>query len=151
MRTKIVCGFPGVGKSWLLVNHRGCSCSDSDSGNFSWQNQAEKIRHPEWPNNYIAHLTEKQGEVEVVFGSTHKEVREALVSTGMHFFLVYPSLNMKQEYIQRYIARGNAPAFVKLLEQNYEDWIKELSEQRGCTHIVLQPGQYLADVLDQVN
>lgn len=147
MQKKVVSGFPGVGKSWLHQNPNGFVVSDSDSSNFSWANQAEKIRHPEWPNNYIGHIQTARNNADIVFVSTHKEVREAMVMAGIPFVLVYPSLEMKDEYIARYVARGNAPGFVKLLEQNYEIWIAELMAQQDCEHVVLKPGQYLSDVL----
>ncbi|MCX6819676.1 MAG: hypothetical protein NT019_00070 [Candidatus Adlerbacteria bacterium] len=84
-----------------------------------------------------------------MFVSAHKEVREALVQAGIPFTVVHPSLEMKDEYIGRYIARGNAPEFVQLLEENYEKWITDIMVQQGCEHIVLKPGQYLVDVFDE--
>lgn len=150
MRKLVISGFPGVGKSWLFGNPNGLTVADSDSSNFSWANAAEKIRHPEWPSNYIQHIREKRDETDIIFVSTHKEVRDAMVVAAIPFILVYPSPDMKEEYIKRYVDRGNAPGFVHLLEQNYETWIAELQAQTNCTHVVLGPGQYLADVLSQV-
>jgi hypothetical protein len=147
MQQKVVSGFPGVGKSWLHQNLDGLVVADSDSSQFSWQNEAERIRHPKWPSNYIEHIRDTKGNVDVVFVSTHKEVRDGLVQAGIPFALVYPALQMKDEYIARYVNRGNAPAFVELLRKNYEAWIAELAAQQGCEHIVLKPGQHLADVL----
>lgn len=150
MRKLVISGFPGVGKSWLFENPNGLVIVDSDSSNFSWENAAEKIRHPEWPNNYIQHILEQRDKMDIIFVSTHKEVRDAMVAAKIPFILVYPGPDMKEEYIQRYVDRGNAPGFVRLLEQNYEAWIAELQIQDNCTHVVLDPGQYLADVIPQM-
>lgn len=147
MQKKVISGFPGVGKSWLQQNQNGLVVSDSDSSSFSWKNQDEKIRNPEWPNNYIGHIKAMKEATDIIFVSTHKEVRDAMVQACIPFTLVYPSLEMKEEYIARYVARGNVSSFVKLLEQNYEAWITELMMQKHCIHIVLRPGQYLSDVL----
>ncbi|MBI5421052.1 MAG: hypothetical protein HZA35_01935 [Parcubacteria group bacterium] len=149
-KTIVVSGFPGVGKSTLFNNPNGLTLLDSDSSGFSWLNQAEKIRHPEWPANYIQHIRENLGKVDLIFVSSHDVVRDALVEAGIQFTLVYPGLDMKDEYIQRYIQRGNAGAFVALLQANYEIWIHDLMKQEHCTHVVLQPGQYLADVIKKI-
>jgi hypothetical protein len=147
MLNKVVSGFPGIGKSWLSQNPNGRVIADSDSSNFSWSNQSEKIRNPEWPSNYIRHIIETREKADFVFVSTHKEVRDAIVEASIPFTLVYPGPGMKAEYIERYVSRGNTSGFVKLLEQNYQNWIAELAAQQGCRHLVLMSGQYLADVL----
>lgn len=147
MKTRVISGFPGVGKSTLfdrLANH---SVLDSDSSKFSWGDEAKRIRNPEWPSNYIKHIQENLGKVDFILVSSHDVVRNGLVEAGIEFELVYPGPEMKAEYIERYVDRGNSPAFVKLLEANYEAWIAELVQQVGCIHRPLGPGQYLSDVI----
>jgi thioesterase domain-containing protein len=74
-------------------------------------------------------------------------VRDALLVNGIKFTLVYPDKSIKDEYIQRYIDRGNNETFVNLLENNWDDWISDMEKQKGCKHIKLQSGQYLSDVV----
>lgn len=121
---------------------------DSDPSQFSWSDKEKGIRNPNWPQNYIEHINDQRGRADVVLLSSHDVVRNALVESGIPFTLMYPSLRMKDEYIQRYKSRGSDEQFIKLLEENYENWILELMTQEGCNHIVLQPGQHLADVID---
>ena len=147
MKTRIISGFPGVGKSTLFGQFGNLKILDSDSSKFSWENQAERIRHPQWPMNYIEHIRENQGKVDIILVSSHDVVRHALVEAGIEFELVYPGLEMKNEYISRYVDRGNSTAFVKLLEGNYEIWIAELMSQMGCIHRPLGSGQFLSDVI----
>lgn len=142
--TQVIAGFPGVGKTWLLENST-TPVSDSDSSRFSWESPG--VRHPEWPRNYVEHVRGQMPVSSYVLVSTHKEVREALLQAEIPFTLVYPGLTMKEEYLQRYWDRGSTGGFVKLLEQNYESWIRELLDQQGCDHVILGPGQYLGDVL----
>lgn len=150
---RVVSGFPGVGKSHLCKLIPGVS--DSDSSLFGWAVTAPdepKKRHPDWPRNYIEHIWSllDRPEVTYILVSSHQEVRDALVRAGIRFVLVYPALDMKREYIQRYIDRGSPATFVQLLDGTYEDWITKLTAQDGCEHRVLQSGQYLADVLEGV-
>jgi len=146
----VVCGFPGVGKTSLFFAENELTILDSDSTNFSWSDETKTKRNPEWPQNYIAHIQDAKDSSDLVLVSSHDVVRTALMEAGIPFTLVYPSLDMKDEYIQRYIQRGSNESFVALLEANYEKWIAELMAQRGCTHVVLKSGQYLSDVLDRL-
>jgi len=146
----VISGFPGIGESTLFENSGVCSYSDSDSTNFSWKDSSKQQRNPEWPKNYIDHIRSSTSKNDALFVSTHKETRDALKSSGVPFVLVYPSLEMKEEYIQRYIDRGSDEKFIELLRNNYESWVTELMTQEGCKHVVLKPGQYLSDVMEQI-
>ena len=64
------------------------------------------------------------------------------------FVLVYPDRGLKDEYIQIYKDRGNNDAFVKLLDANWDTWMDEMDNQKGCMKVKLGSGQYLVDVID---
>ena len=145
----IVSGFPGIGKTSLLSRAGEYIILDSDSTNFSWADESKIKRHPDWPQNYIDHIKENSNKADIILVSSHDVVRNTLTQASIEFTLVYPSLEMKEEYIQRYRARGSNEKFIELLTANYENWIKELMAQKGCKHVVLQPGQYLSDVISQ--
>ena len=146
----VVSGFPGVGKTTLFSKNEGLVLLDSDSSKFSWEDAANRVRHSEWPANYISHILENMNSADAIFVSSHQEVRDALVANDLAFVLVYPGLEMRDEYIQRYKDRGNKSFFVALLEENYEEWIQGLMEQQHCVHVVLKPGQYLSDVFTHI-
>jgi len=149
-RAKVISGFPGIGKSTLFENNRALEFLDSDSTNFSWADESKETRNQDWPQNYMEHIVESAKYADAIFVSTHDTVRNALIESRVPFVLVYPSLEMKEEYIQRYKDRGNDEKFVKLLEANYKVWIENLMSQEGCKHVVLQPGQYLSDVIGEI-
>lgn len=131
---KIICGFPGVGKSFLCEQ---TGWHDSDSSKFS------RDRH--WPVNYLHHLLRLEG---VALVSTHKEVREVL-SVTMHtpFYLCYPDLSCKEEYLQRYERRGSPQAFIDLLDEQWEPWLISLQEEKEAeAHFVLSPGLFISDL-----
>jgi hypothetical protein len=137
MKTKLISAFPGTGKSHFYRNSHK-KVLDSDSSTFD---------KSEFPGNYIAHIKENQGEVDIIFISSHKEVRDALVANKLEFVLVYPTRDQKQDYIQRYIDRGSPQPFIDLLSKNWDDWIDELQVQECCTHMQLNPGEYMSDAL----
>lgn len=157
---KVIVAFPGCGKTYATDNSPHLSFSDSDSIGFSWLYQEDgspvkdadgnKIRNPEFPQNYIRHIISKSHEYDVIFVSTHKETRDALIANGIAFSLVYPDKQCRTEYLKRYADRGDNTAFVKLLETNWDNWISQLEEQTECVHCVLQSNEYLLDVLPEL-
>jgi len=137
MRTKIISAFPGTGKSVYHSKHKATTL-DSDSSEFSWLIDANgnKLRNPEFPKNYIKHIKENIGKYEIIFVSSHKEVRDALLDECIFFYLVYPDERRKEEFIERYKARGNDESFIRLVSDNWDNWMKEVHFlPDGCKHI----------------
>ena len=138
---KIICGFPGTGKTYFKGYVDGSCyapqgyCEDSDSSYFDKQN---------FPKNYVDHIEEliKKG-TNIIFISTHKEVREELVKRGINFYLVYPKKELKEEYMQRYIERGSQDAFINLMRNNWNNFIEQLENQENCIHVVLDSKEYM--------
>jgi hypothetical protein len=139
VETLVVSAFPGCGKSHLFRNKGEKKILDSDSSTFD---------KSQFPQNYIEHIKSNIGEVDIILVSSHKEVRDALVNESINFTLVYPRKDIKDEYIQRYIDRGNDGKFVELLKQNWDNWTDELENQEGCEKIELESGQYLSNVIE---
>jgi len=141
----IISGFPGIGKShfFRMMENSGKKVLDSDSSSFSWIEKG--VRNPDFPNNYIKHIKENIGKVDIILVSSHNVVRDALVENNILFFLVYPSRDIKDEYIDRYIQRGSDGAFVKLLNDNWDNFISDCENQKGCKHIIINRGEYLSD------
>lgn len=143
--SRVISGFPGVGKTHFW---RGCThmiVQDSDSSEFSWIKLGE--RNPEFPDNYIKHIEGLLGEADVILVSSHKVVRDALVNAGISFVLVYPRRDAKEQYLERYRVRGNEEAFRVFLSSNWDAFIDEMEAQSHCSKMELLPGQYLSDVL----
>lgn len=139
-KTTIVSAFPGCGKSYASKNHPDKEISDSDSSKFD---------KSDFPANYIKHIKSLIGKKDIVFVSSHKDVREALVKNNIKFALVYPTIEQKDTYIKRYIERGSLDAFVKLISDNWNAWIKEMYAQQDCYHHTLSEGKYMNDIIDR--
>lgn len=145
----IVAGFPGVGKTHyynqVISFNPSIKIHDSDSSKFSWiLNSGKKQRNPDFPNNYINHIKSLQG---LVLVSTHPEVRSSLEENNLHYYLVYPSRLLKEEYLQRYRTRGSPPSFISLMDEQWDSFIDSVQSTEGCTHVTLTPGMYLKDVV----
>jgi hypothetical protein len=141
--TMLVAAFPGTGKSHY------CNVDvDYMPQGFAIDSDSSKFDKSQFPENYIQHIKQKIAEGYArVFISSHKEVRDALVLNNLPFVLIYPAKDLKQEYIDRYKQRGSNEKFVELVSNNWDKWIDELKSQKGCHHIELKSGQFVANVV----
>ena len=139
-QTRIISAFPGTGKTHFFENNTKYSVLDSDSSEYSWVKVGgDKVRHPDWPQNYLGHIQENIGKVDFILVSTHKEVRDLLLASCLHFYLVFPAPSKKDEYLKRYMDRASPQSFIDLLDGQWDSWIAELVAcSRGCTRIVME-------------
>jgi hypothetical protein len=120
----IISGFPGIGKSYITKNNTKFKIHDSDSSEFSWMGKG--VRHPDFPQNYMNHILSVMYDYDIIFVSSHKIVREALIENGFYFYLVYPCKELKQEYLRRYRQRGNEQDFIDMLNKNWDSFIDDI-------------------------
>jgi hypothetical protein len=145
--TLVVSAFPGTGKTWVYANQGPDQVVlDSDSSLFSWASPG--VRSPDFPGNYIQHVKDKIGQVDIIFVSSHKAVRDALVAAGIPFTLVYPEMDLRAEYLERYRRRGSSEDFVTMIGSNWAGFITELEDQEGCEHVVLGADEMMSDVIN---
>lgn len=145
--TKVISGFPGVGKTFAYkeLQRRKFKVLDSDSSQFSWASKG--VRNPLFPSNYINHIKENIGLVNFIFVSSHEDVRKALQAADIKYTLIYPAEECKVEYLKRYSDRGSSEGFLKLVENNWEEWIEQLKNETFPFSFVLGPGGFLLDAL----
>ena len=175
MNTKIYSIFPACGKTWLYERQEdyGLKILDSDSSNFSWVIEEvedpdyvligdgtieplihkNKIRNPDFPNNYIKHIKENIGKYDYIFVSSHTSVREALDKEGIDFTIVYPMQMCKAEWVGRCFIReqnGESGCGAKVMYDNFDNWVVECFET-GIDHkeIVLSPTTYLNEYFEK--
>lgn len=144
-KTKVIAGFPAVGKSVVTKNSHTVVL-DSDSSKFSWI--SEGVRHPEFPNNYIQHIKANIGKADYILVSSHDVVRKALEENNIEYTLVYPSIELKDEYLERYRNRGNDEKFISFISRNWDSFIEDIEAETFPTLNKLNSGEFLADVLE---
>lgn len=155
MPAKIISAFPGCGKTtfwkkysmYYKVNRNlegkfyiGSKILDSDSSLFSWiydDNGKTNERNPDFPNNYIKHIKDNIKNEDIIFISSHKVVRDALRENNIPYYLIYPTIDMKDEWIKRFIKRGNGHEFIDFQRTHYEEFIKEMEQETFPKHIKL--------------
>lgn len=130
--TFVISAFPGCGKSYCFNHYNGedLKILDSDSSQFSWikdeNGNNTKERNPEFPDNYIRHIKENIGKVDIIFVSSHKIVRDALLENNIRTILIYPYKHCKDEWIERFRKRGNNEKFITFISDNWDNFIDEM-------------------------
>ena len=108
----IICGFPGVGKSTLA---KSSNWVDLESTPFEkdWVRYAKVAKHMS-DNGYN------------VMVSTHPQLLEQFEQMEIEYTVVIPPFSDESNYIKRYIKRNNDNNFIKNIENNWMNWLKDI-------------------------
>lgn len=132
----IICGFPGIGKSFVAKNYHGFVDLESTPFKKNWNLYTDVAIHM---NNNGYH----------VLMSSHKEVRDMLLSKNVGFSVIIPLIEDKETYMKRYKTRGNTEEFIKFLDENYEKFITEIMDDKRLNVLTLPTNRYLAWYLNR--
>lgn len=149
--TVVISAFPACGKTYAYDNFQSSDLviADSDSSEFSWIKDSDgnntKERNPEFPKNYMEHIKSLVGEVDIIFVSSHKQVRKALVDEGISFITIYPDITERNAWVGRMYLRGNNKSFIDFIYNNWKDMMLEslYSNLMGEDTIRLKGNQYI--------
>lgn len=150
---KIIASFTGTGKSSLAREYcpPGLTIRDFDSADFSHIGRyGDGVRNPEYPGNYVKAIIDEVGRSDVVLISVIVEVVTALVNKGHEVILVYPTSDQKEDYRDRYHNRPGTKKVAEMLTANFEIFLARARSLEECKTIILEPGQYLSDVLSEI-
>ncbi len=154
--TTIVAGFPGVGKTHYYRKNAGTPgmVVDPDSSLFHWHlEKGLRIgKSAFWPENYVKYISACVGVFDTVLVSTHTEVRDALLLPGVRLlhYLVYPSRDQKDDYLDRCWKRGSPESLIEIVNDSWNTWLDELESENRPIHIKLKPGQFFSDVMTDI-
>ena len=135
--TVLCAAFCGCGKSYLSNNF-----ADDYKEIECWE-----YRKGDFPKNYADDVMCAMGKSKYLFISTDPVILNELNERGLEIKLYYPDNSLRNEYLDRFIARESPFDFIGVLMVNWDKWIDQLKKQNYCEHTVLQTGEYLQDVL----
>lgn len=159
----IISAFPGTGKTTAAGLMK--EAVDLESTPFKFPVDWEKGSVPteeaeDWVQKYVDQITLMASECgyDFVFVSSHQEVRKELRKREIPFISVIPQTDLRDEYMIRYIGRGNDMKFLRNIYDNWFDWLHEYDNefingfyvpgtepQEIVIH--LKSGQYVSDLL----
>lgn len=151
--------FPCSGKTYCKNHTYSLKIKDSDSSIYHWERDSfgnkikdkngDPIVNRNWPDNYIDAIKADMDEYDVIFVSSHQEIRDALRDAGIKFTTVYPDPDLKEECIDRAINRRNNGFPIEVLDKNWDKWIAQCKAEPG-EKIELKSGYYAMDVVRSV-
>jgi len=136
----IICGYAGIGKSYLAKNFPNVIDLESTPFEKDWERYVKCAVH-----------YHKQGYLVLV--SCHKEMRTLLcdIDKGVYYdqrITIVPDKDDQLAYIRRYLDRGNTAEFIKTQMDNWDKWLDEDTNRLlGENWIVMQKGETLYDCL----
>ena len=102
-----------------------------------------KVRNPEFPENYIQHIKENIGKVDIIFVSSHLQVREAMTTAGIRYCTVYPEENMLNEWVGRMYKRGDDDSFINFQIKHWDKFMHSIIFDYGFCLCRLENNEYL--------
>lgn len=113
--------FLGCGKTTCYIKLKDkLKVLDSDSSTFDKK---------DFPANYIKHIKENIGKVDIIFVSSHQVVRNAMKENNIPYSIYYPSKERKKEMLELYKMRGNNDDFIWFLDNNFDYFIDNIDKE----------------------
>lgn len=130
----LVCGFPGIGKSWLAKHQDsvGMSLLDMDAGDYAWikDDGGNVVRNPRYPDDYIDIVDRRRlgGDYDFIFIGYQDDIRNCLTRRGVPFVTVAPKPSMKDAYMKKYLNRGDGKDFLVYMMDNWTEMLESIDD-----------------------
>jgi hypothetical protein len=138
MKNNIICGFAGIGKSYLAKHEAGYIDLESTPFKKNWDLYIDVAEH-------------MQSQGYKVMMSCHKELRDKLKERNVDYIVVIPTVDYKDNYIQRYKDRGSTREFIELFEDKFEEFIREILDNEHDVYLLGKEYETLSDIIDLLN
>lgn len=159
--TKIFAVFGCLGKT-MFANRYPDLALDIESSPYEYyydgdlrdiekfKGKVERIRNPDFPQNYVEMIKKNIGEYPLIFIVQSKEVMRILDAEGIHYSVVYPDKSKIEQLLNDAKNRGNITRYVERLEnilENDEDLLQIQNTLKFDELIFLRENEYLSDFL----
>ena len=121
----------------------------NDAGEAGKANPNNVMRD-DWPLSYVDAIKAAMAKSRVLLIPTDLYVLELLRHEGIPYWLVYPQREAREVYRNRYLARGNTEDFIDVFIGRWDSFLDAFEQDTYGRHIVLEPHQFLGDVLPRV-
>ena len=131
-------------KYYLTENGAQLSQSEAEAGKANFNN----VIREDWPYNYVAAIKKSMVDGKILLIPSAYDVLVQLKKENIPYYLCYPQRDAKEIYKTRYINRGNTEDFLYIFIDGWDRFMDVLEGDRYGRHIVMQPHQFLSDVID---
>ena len=142
-----------TGKSSLAKKYKNVIDMEStlykynDISNDESKKSTNREINKEWPNNYFKALKSVLDKYDYILVAD-EIVNDFLITNKYEYWIVYPDISLKEEYLNRCKNRGNNEEFIYWYSRLWDEWINiSKNDLHASKHIELKSNQYLEDVL----
>lgn len=155
MKKYFIWGFPGIGKSAVNSKFRivDADCerfkyvlpADAPDSPHSPQNTAYTQRDPSFPKNYWDYV--HSVDADAILLNCHITLLDVLDRERL--LLVYPSAELKEEYLRRYALRGDNKTYIRYMETAFDKIVVAVHNSPYRKYEVTDPNIYLQNLIEQ--
>ncbi len=155
MEKHYVWGFPGIGKSSVSSELR---IADADCEPFKFivskavfdnphlqENADCTQRNPAYPGNYWDYV--RSVDADIVLLNCHISLLEGLDKENL--ILLYPSADLKEEYLRRYTLRGDNGTYIHYMETAFDEIVSAVRNSPYRKYEISDPHIYLQNLIEQ--
>lgn len=131
----IICGYAGIGKSYLAHNYPNIIDLESTPFEKDWDRYFKCAKH-----------YSDQGFL--VLLSCHKEIRERVLKIPYgERITIFPCIDDKDLFETRYKERGNTQEFINIQMEHWNEWTSEKNQLLGEHLEYMESGETLYDTI----
>jgi len=116
--------------------------------NESSKANPENIPNDDWPFNYISTIKQNLESGKILLIPSDFLILNLIREENLHYCLCYPQRKDKENYRERYLKRSNSSEFIDIFIGRWDIFMNHFENDSYGQHIVLQPEQFLSDVID---
>lgn len=123
------------------------SAYEDSSGIYVMRNTSHGV------DSYVNDLVERivSEEYKYIITRDHEQVRFKLLERGLKVITLFPSISLKGEYLKRYKANGEDPAFLDIAGNNWEQWINNYHTIPHCNETRIESTKMEDTILTLMN
>jgi len=101
-----------------------------------------------WQKNYVKAIKQNMSNDKILLIPSDFIVLALLKKEGIPYILCYPKRDAKEVYHKRFLNRGNSENFIDIFIGGWDKFMDALENDCYGRHIVLEPNQFLSDVIN---
>jgi len=101
-----------------------------------------------WEVNYVKAIKQNMSDDKILLIPSDFRVLSLLENEDIQYILCYPKREAKETYHKRFIERGNTQYFLDIFIGRWDEFMDNLEDDSYGRRIVLEPDQFLSDVID---
>jgi len=101
-----------------------------------------------WEENYVKAIKQNMSNDKILLIPSDFRVLSLFKKEAIQYIICYPKREAKKTYHKRFIERRNTQYFIDIFIGRWNDFMDNLEADSYGRHIILEPDQFLSDVIN---